>query len=117
MSRSNAFVSVVLLTAALGATAAHADPAIARPKPHQENSEAPPSIGVALAPGDKLAPATATDLDGHAVRLTWGGAKLTLVNLWATWCQPCREEMPALQKLADRHVEDGLSMLGLVVLD
>ena len=117
MNRSTALLPAAVLAAVIGAPGATASPTIARPAPRGERSEAPPSIGNALAPGDKLAPATGTDLDGHAVRLTWTGAKLMLVNLWATWCQPCREEMPELQKLADRHAADGLATLGLVVLD
>lgn len=41
--------------------------------------------------------------------------RVVFVNVWATWCPPCRAEMPALQQLADSYAGDGLVMLGLSV--
>jgi cytochrome c biogenesis protein CcmG/thiol:disulfide interchange protein DsbE len=41
--------------------------------------------------------------------------RVVLVNVWATWCAPCRVEMPALQQLADSYAEDGVIVLGLSV--
>jgi thiol-disulfide isomerase/thioredoxin len=43
------------------------------------------------------------------------GDAYTLVNLWATWCAPCREELPILRRAADRWGGDGLRMIGLSV--
>ncbi len=41
--------------------------------------------------------------------------KVVLVNFWATWCIPCRAEMPLLQAMYDRHREHGLVVIGLSV--
>jgi thiol-disulfide isomerase/thioredoxin len=40
-----------------------------------------------------------------------------LINFWASWCEPCREEMPSLQRLADRWKSRGLSVLTVAVAD
>jgi len=43
------------------------------------------------------------------------GGKFLLLNLWATWCAPCREEFPDLQKLHESYLEKGLEVIGLSV--
>jgi thiol-disulfide isomerase/thioredoxin len=55
------------------------------------------------------------DADGVQRPLkTWQG-KLLLVNFWATWCTPCVEEMPELQRLADRSAGANLAVIGIGV--
>jgi thiol-disulfide isomerase/thioredoxin len=50
---------------------------------------------------------TLTDLSGKPVSLDDYRGSVVLVNLWATWCPPCREEMPALQTFYEKHKSDG----------
>lgn len=40
--------------------------------------------------------------------------KVVLVNFWATWCQPCERELPALQAVYARHRNDGFTIVGLL---
>jgi len=51
-------------------------------------------------------PLALKDLDGKAWDLSTLQGRAVLLNFWATWCDPCREEMPALQALARRHEGD-----------
>jgi thiol-disulfide isomerase/thioredoxin len=45
------------------------------------------------------------------------GGRWVLVNLWASWCVPCREESPALQRFYERHRRQGVTVLGINVQD
>ncbi len=53
------------------------------------------------------------DLDGNRVSLSALKGKVCLVNFWATWCGPCRAEIPILSELHERFSKKGLVILGL----
>lgn len=57
-----------------------------------------------------------TGIDGKPVTLADSHGKVTLVNFWATWCGPCRAEIPDLIELQNKY-KDRLQILGLVVDD
>jgi len=52
-------------------------------------------------------------VDGDTVALSDFGGKVVLLNFWASWCMPCRLEMPAFQKVHQVYQEDGLVVLGV----
>jgi peroxiredoxin len=53
------------------------------------------------------------DSTGQAVRLSDYQGNVVVVNFWASWCPPCREEMPALQTIAAKYADQGLVVLGI----
>lgn len=68
---------------------------------------------VGFAPDQGKAPAYAlVTLDGDTVQSAELGGKVVVVNFWATWCPPCRLEMPTLQRLHERRAGDGVVVLG-----
>jgi cytochrome c biogenesis protein CcmG, thiol:disulfide interchange protein DsbE len=70
---------------------------------------APPAVG-------QPAPALIVpELDGHQFDLAKLRGKVVLVNLWATWCSPCRIEMPTLNAFYRRYHSRGLDVLGLSI--
>lgn len=51
--------------------------------------------------------------DGTPASLAAPGARLRLVNFWATWCAPCRKEMPELNRFADEYRNRGVVVIGV----
>lgn len=56
---------------------------------------------------------TATSLEGDSVSLSSFKGKVVLLNLWATWCAPCRHETPFLQSLYEQRKDEGLTVVGI----
>ena len=59
----------------------------------------------------------ATTLDGQAVSLADYRGKVILINLWATWCEPCREEMPGLGELDRMFPDSDFEVIGVSIDD
>ena len=53
------------------------------------------------------------DLAGKKVNLSDFRGKVVLLNFWATWCTPCREEVPLLVELQNKYGADGLQIVGI----
>jgi cytochrome c-type biogenesis protein len=85
-------LSLLVACAATGDDRAHA-PEIGRPAPDYR----------------------AVSLQGDSVSLEQSRGRVVLLNVWATWCHPCREEIPVLQALHERHAARGLELVGVSV--
>ncbi len=74
-----------------------------------------PDLPGPVTAGDPAPPFSAVALDGAEV----GSAELRgapyLLNIWATWCAPCRQEMPELQQLHDAYADAGFRVVGVSV--
>lgn len=53
-------------------------------------------------------------LDGTQIALTDLRGRPVIVNFWASWCLPCRDEFPLLKQTRERYASDGLEILGVV---
>ncbi|MDZ7779431.1 MAG: TlpA disulfide reductase family protein [Gemmatimonadota bacterium] len=56
---------------------------------------------------------TVVTLDGDTIRAAELEGRVVVVNFWATWCGPCRLEMPSLQSLHEDRADDGVVVVGL----
>ena len=81
----------------------------ARPAP--ATGAIPPPV-VSIAPAALFA-TTFTDPDGASRALGQFEGKVLVLNFWATWCEPCRAEMPAFNRLHERWAGRGVQFIGL----
>jgi peroxiredoxin len=69
----------------------------------------PPSVG------DPAPAYGAPTLDGDTITLAGLRGGPVVLNVWATWCPPCRDEMPGLQQLHERYAARGLHVVGVSI--
>ncbi|MEV7384796.1 MULTISPECIES: TlpA disulfide reductase family protein [unclassified Streptomyces] len=97
-------LALLLLTCSLAACA-----------PRQETGGSPASPLTRVPAADrKTAPdLTGSSLDGRAVRLADYRGKVVVLNVWASWCGPCRAEAPELSKVQQELAAKGVQVLGV----
>ena len=124
-----AAVGVALYAAAIAPTPEPAAPAAVRPSVDAAARPTVPGSSPAGGPGIDTAlkeldlikpsrPKLAVDFtlptpDGGSFRLADQRGKVVLVNFWATWCPPCLEEMPAMERLWRRHKDAGFVLVAI----
>ena len=67
-------------------------------------------VGLTQAPPTQL-----NNLSGKSVDLSEFRGKVLVVNFWASWCEPCREEMPAIQAFLKKNKEKGFEVLAITM--
>ncbi len=79
----------------------------------------PPSGELAPAPEiGRLAPDfTLVDLEGNQVSLSDFRGKTVFVNFWATWCPPCRAEMPEIEAVYQKYKDKDVVVIGIDILE
>jgi thiol-disulfide isomerase/thioredoxin len=83
--------------------------------PGAEKAHDPASKAVAAGIGDPLPPLVLPDLSGAPVDLQRFRGRPLLINVWASWCAPCVEEMPELARFAAAQGDHGVQVLGLAL--
>lgn len=79
----------------------------ARPPEPKENAVAAGDLG------SRLPDFSVKDLQGHDISSADLRGKVVLIDFWATWCQPCKKEMPGYQEFMDRYGPRGFAVVGL----
>src|SRR6478736_6455332 len=77
-----------------------------------DSAQQKPSAIAAGEIGARLPDFSARDLRGRRISSANFRGKVVLIDFWATWCQPCKKEMPGYQKLADRYGSQGFAVMG-----
>lgn len=99
--RVDRFIAAACLSAAIACAEGREDRRFGAPAPVEVGRPAPAYRAVS-ASGDSVSL--------HALR-----GKPVLLNVWATWCHPCRDEIPELQQLHERYAARGLALVGVSV--
>lgn len=75
-----------------------------------------PAAGVsATSPAEALYALTLPDLQNQPQRMAQWRGKVLVINFWATWCAPCREEIPLFVKMQDKYAGKDLQFVGISI--
>ncbi|MGD6898425.1 TlpA disulfide reductase family protein [Bacillus infantis] len=83
------------------------------PAEKYERLENPEEIAVGIEPGNKAPDFTLTDIEGKTVSLNDYKGKRVFLNFWASWCPPCKAEMPDMQELYEEKAIGDFEILAV----
>ncbi|KKK37277.1 thiol:disulfide interchange protein [Mesobacillus campisalis] len=78
-----------------------------------EKIENPDKLPEGIEQGSRAPDFTLTDLRGETLKLSDYRGKKVLLNFWATWCPPCKAEMPYMQKFYEKYKSEGFEVLAV----
>jgi thiol-disulfide isomerase/thioredoxin len=108
--------AVVLALVAIGGVAAGVGGYWYVNQPHADRQKAAaPPKGPAAVIGEQRPDFTLTDLNGKSRQAGEWDGKVMMINFWATWCPPCRREIPAFVKLYENYKDQGLVIVGIAL--
>jgi peroxiredoxin len=81
--------------------------------PTNQTFETPAVIPVGYEKGNRAPDFTLQDLNGQDVKLSSLRGKIVMVNFWAIWCVPCKEELPYFQAISDNRSQEDLKILAV----
>ncbi|WP_257958527.1 TlpA disulfide reductase family protein [Bacillus sp. V3-13] len=73
----------------------------------------PNELPVGIEPGNRVPNFELTDINGEKISLDQLRGKKLLVNFWASWCPPCKKEMPYMQEMYEKYQKDGFEILAV----
>jgi cytochrome c biogenesis protein CcmG/thiol:disulfide interchange protein DsbE len=123
MSRTLQLMLILMMAVSFACSRSeNVQPAAAKPAPKPATTKAspvPPTTGTdgGTVVGSPMPAFSALTLDGKPVDLASERGNVVLLNLWATWCGPCRFEIPELQKMNDQHAAQGFKVIGVSLDD
>lgn len=90
-------------------------PSAAAPSPAASAEESASQAAAGVDVGSMMPEYSSMSLDGSRFDLASRRGNVVLVNVWATWCPPCRAEIPELQALHDKYVDQKFEVVGISV--